>query len=317
MKRFNILFLGGGKRVAIGRMFLAACQAHGVEGRITGYEATETVPLALIGEIVAGKAWNDPGLLDDLHNLVIERDIHMVVPFVDPAVGVAASLAARFGGDVFAPVSAPEAASAMFDKIRAAEAFERAGLPIPRTYSPGDPSLRLIAKPRYGSASKGIVVINSLQKLYELQGQGDKYLIQERIDNRQEITVDCYVGCRSGRVLAVSPRVRLEVSGGEAVRTITVDDPEAVALATRTLKALKLRGAVTVQLIRDLDDGRTMVMEVNPRLGGGVVCSVHAGVDIPSLAVGEALGLTEPEATILPEAGVLTARYLEDAVFKI
>lgn len=317
MKRFNILFLGGGKRVAMARMFLKACADLGLEGSVTGYEATETVPLATVGQIIAGKAWSDPELMADLHGIVVERDIHAVVPFVDPAVAVAARLAKRFGGDVFAPVSDETVCSAMYDKVRAAEAFERVGLPIPPTYRPGDPCLRLIAKPRFGSASKGIITINTLQKLYELQGQGDRYLIQERIDNRQELTVDCYASCRSGRVEAVSPRVRLEVSGGEAVRTVTVDDPEAVALATRTLEALRLRGAVTVQLIRDMDNGRLMVMEVNPRLGGGAVCSVHAGVDLPRLAVAEALGRPEPDALCLPRPGVLVARYLEDAVFKL
>ena len=34
------------------------------------------------------------------------------------------------------------------------------------------------------------------------------------------------------------------------------------------------RGPVTVQLIRDRKSGHNMVMEVNPRLGGGVVTSI-------------------------------------------
>lgn len=315
MKRLNILFLGGGKRVAMGRMFLDACSRIGVEGSITGYEAAETVPLATIGRIVPGLAWSDPGVTDHLRSLVAERDINLIVPFVDPAVTLAARLRDIFGGDVAVPVSDEKVCSMMFDKIRAAEAMERAGLPIPATYRPGDPCLRLIAKPRFGSASKGIVVINTLQKLYEIQGQGDRYLIQERIDNRQEITVDCYVEPSSGRVLAVSPRLRLEVSGGEAVRTVTVDDADASSLARRTLAAMNLRGAVTVQLIRDLDNDNLMVMEVNPRLGGGAVASVHAGADIPAMIVANALGREAEPAT--PRPRVLVARYLEDAVFEL
>lgn len=301
--------------MVMGRMFLDACSRLGVEGSITGYEAAETVPLATIGSIVPGLAWSDPEVTDHLRDLVIERDIRLIVPFVDPAVTLAARLRSIFGGDVCVPVSDEKVCNQMFDKIRAAEAFERAGLPVPATYHPGDPCLRLIAKPRYGSASKGIVIINTLQKLYEIQGQGDRYLIQERIDNRQEITVDCYVDPASGRILTVSPRLRLEVSGGEAVRTVTIDDGAATALATRTLEALKLRGAVTVQLIRDLDNDNLMVMEVNPRLGGGAVASVHAGADIPAMIVAGALGLEAQPAVARPR--VLVARYLEDAVFEL
>ncbi len=314
MKKLNLLFLGGGKRVAIGRMFLQAARQAGVEASITGYEADTQVPLAQIGDIIVGLPWRDPALAANLEKLVIERDIHAVIPFVDHAVGIAARLGKHFGGDVFVPAPTYDVCSCMFDKILAAEAFERAGLPIPATYRPGDQCTRLIAKPRYGSASKGLVMIDNLQKLYEIQSVGDRYLIQERIDNRQEITVDCYVSLCGAGICAVSPRIRLEVSGGEAVRTVTVDDPEAVALARQTLLSLKLVGAVTVQLIRDLSNGRLMVMEVNPRLGGGAVCSVHAGADIPRMIVDETLGLAATPST--PVAGVLTARYLEDVVFK-
>ncbi|MDE6464863.1 MAG: ATP-grasp domain-containing protein [Muribaculaceae bacterium] len=315
MKTLSFLFLGGAKRVAMAQMIIDACRARGIEARIYGYELDTRCPLACVGNVVEGLRWSDPGIYDDIDRTVDSLGIDVIIPFVDPAVGIAAEYCRRVGGAVFAPVAERAVAERMFDKVAAAETFERAGLPIPSTYRAGDPCLRLIAKPRYGSASQGIVIINTLQKLYEIQSQGERYLIQERIDRRSEITVDCYVGARSGQVLAVSPRERLEVSGGEAVRTVTVDDPEAVALARRTLAATGLRGAVTVQLIRDLDDGRLMVMEVNPRLGGGAVCSVHAGADIPGLIVDDALG-NECSAT-QARPGVLTARYLADVVFDL
>ncbi len=155
--------------------------------------------------------------------------------------------------------------------------------------------------------------INSLQKLYELQGVSHRYLIQERIDNREELTVDCYVCVRTGHIAGISPRVRLEVSGGEVVRTLTVDCPEAVALARRTLEATGLRGAVTVQLIRDLDYGRYMVMEINPRLGGGAVASVYSGFNLPAAIIADCLGEEVNAGEARP--GYMTVRYLEDLVF--
>ncbi len=315
MNTLNFLFLGGAKRVAMGNMILKACKERGINATITGYELDRYVPLAKIGTVTEGLRWSDPGIFEDIDATVDRLGINVVIPFVDPAVGIAAEYVRRTGNAVFAPVGERTSVEHMFDKIAAAEIFERAGLPIPATYRAGDPCLRLIAKPRFGSASNGIIIINSLQKLYEVQSHADKYLIQERIDNREELTVDCYVGVHSGRILAISPRKRLEISGGEAIRTITVADKEAEALTRRTLAATGLRGAVTVQLIRNLDDGRLMVMEVNPRLGGGAVCSVHAGADIPGLIVDDALGSECHEQT--PRPGVLTARYLEDTVFTI
>ena len=239
--------------MGMARLFEKAAQERGIELRIIGYELDRLCPLGGKYEIVEGLRWSDPAVFAHLGEVVEDYEVDALIPFVDGAVGVAAEFAARHTGrTVFVPASGRELVDKMFDKVAAAELFERLGLPIPATYRDGDPCLRLIAKPRFGSASKGIVEINSLQKLYELQGVSHRYLIQERIDNREELTVDCYVCVRTGRIAGISPRVRLEVSGGEVVRTLTVDCPEAVALVRRTLEATGLRGAVTVQLIRDL-----------------------------------------------------------------
>lgn len=313
MKTFNLLFLGGSQRVAVGKMFLKAAAARGLEPHITGYELDPLCPLASVGTVLTGLKWNDPDIYDDLLRIVQDRNIDAIIPFVDSAVFVAAEFARRYGPDIFVPGSPAPAGERMFDKIAAAEFFEARGIPVPRTYRPGDPCLRLIAKPRFGSASQGIVSISSLEQLYSFQGQTGRYLIQERIDNRQEISVDCYASVADGTILVASPRLRLRVTGGEVTLTRTVDDAEAADLASRVIKAAGLRGAVTVQLIRDLDDGRLMVMEVNPRLGGGVVATVNAGADIPGLIVDEALGHTVEPVKARP--GVTTARYLADTVF--
>lgn len=310
--RINILMLGGAKRVEITRLLKRAALAEGLECHVTAYELDAHSPIALEGDAVEGLRWSDPGLKNELMDTVVDRDIDIILPFVDPAVGIAAEVAARTA--VFTPTSPKKLTDRMFDKVAAAEFFERHGIAIPATYTDGASCGKLIAKPRYGSASKGIVLIDSLPKLYELRSRGaDKYLIQERIDHREELTVDCYVGMATGEILAVSPRLRAEVSGGEVVRTETVDDPAAVALAKQVLTAGGLRGAVTVQLIRDLDTGRLMVMEVNPRLGGGVTASIHAGADIASLIVRDSRGLTLSPVAATP--GVETVRYLADVVF--
>lgn len=312
----SLLFLGGAKRVAMARMFKDAARRRGLECSITGYELSSRSALSCEGKITEGLRWDDPGLLADLGRVSDENGIDIVLPFVDSAVGVAADFAASeyAGGSVFAPVSERRRTECMFDKITAADLFERLGLPIPPTWKHGAPCGHLIAKPRFGSASKGLEKIDNLHDLYQIIGRGDdKYLIQQRFDKREEITADCYVGMHTGKIAAISPRRRGEVSGGEVVRTITISDPEAEALIRRTLVATGLRGAVTVQLLRDLDTGHLMIMEINPRLGGGAVASVHAGVDLPDLIIADALGQDLPELHAIP--GVETVRYLEDVVF--
>jgi carbamoyl-phosphate synthase large subunit len=315
MKQFNILFLGGAKRVTMARLFMKAAESLGATAQIFSYEIDEHVPIACCGKVVLGRRWRDDDIYEHLLSVVEQYDINVMIPFVDGAVGVAAEFVTRYPeADVFVPTGSRQLAEAMFDKVEAARLFEKLELPIPRTYKAGDPCLRLIAKPRNGSASKGIVNINSLELLDTFLGKGDAYLIQERIDNREEYTVDCYVTVGKGEIVALSPRRRVEVIGGEVSRTITVDDQAIVKLTEETLRKTGLRGAVTVQVIRDLDNGNYMIMEINPRLGGGAVCSLEAGANIPLAILNETSGKSAEHFTA--DAGVELVRYMESVIFR-
>lgn len=302
----NVLFLGGGKRVSMARLFKRA----GAK-KIVSYEGTTNSPISIEGKVIAGLRWSHPGVIDDLELICREEVVDVVIPFVDGAVGVAARLAEKTG--IFSPACTAEQAEAMFDKVEAARIFAQAGIPIPETYAPGSAVTAWIAKPRHGSASKGIRQIDSPDDLAKILAHADDYLIQQRIDHRDEYTVDCYVSMHSGEPLAIVPRKRMEVSGGEVVRTETVIFPEIVDLTRRVLAATNLRGAVTVQFIHDLDNDRCLLMEINPRLGGGAVCSVLAQADIPALILAEARGETPQFMTYRPYTEI--ARYPQEVAF--
>ncbi len=310
-RKLNILFLGGAKRVAMARLLIEAGKRLDTDVEIFGYELDSRVPLASVGRILPGLRWSDPQLDRSLQEIADRWNIDMMLPFVDGAIEPVARFINRCHG-VVSPVSPTDVSAIFFDKIRSAEAFEHASLPIPATFRGIPTSYPVIAKPRFGSASKGIVIIRSREEFDRAGIAADKYLVQEYIADRTEITADCFIGA-DGEILAVSPRIRLETAGGEAVRTITISDPECVSLAERVIGSLGLRGAVTIQFLRDNADGRLMLMEINPRLGGGVVASIHAGADIASLIIGQWLRLPLKRLYALPD--VLTTRYLQEVVF--
>ncbi|MCH5346134.1 MAG: ATP-grasp domain-containing protein [Muribaculaceae bacterium] len=315
-KRLNILFLGGSKRVSIARMLKSAGRELGVDIGIFSYELDTKVPIAIEGPVIEGLRWADEGILEHIHDTVIDRSIDIIIPFVDPAIGVAARYRDTYG-DVFVPVGSTEGVETMFDKIAADQAFQRAGLPRPELIPGpgGEPVFPVIAKPRHGSASQGIVIIHSTEELRPYIASRPSHLVQRYIANAEEYTVDCYVAM-NGEIKVVSPRRRGEVSGGEVTTTVTVESPDIVNLTVQALKALDLRGAVTVQFIVDKleTDFKPMIMEINPRLGGGVVASVHAHADIPRYIIADALGIgTEPCDEIIP--GTFITRYQQEVVF--
>lgn len=311
-RSLNVLFLGGAKRVSFGRKLIDAAARRGVQLKLFSYELTSEVPIASIGGIIIGRRWNAPDLLEHLHLVVRSYRIDVMLPFVDGAVGVVGEYIATYD-DVWSPVVNPSKAEMLFDKSESAKAFEKAGIPIPKTFVGGRPELPLIAKPRHGSASNGIRILKTVSEFKSISKHLDEYLLQEYVADRTEYTVDCYITMR-GKVLCVSPRVRLEVVGGEVSRTRTVDDEEIVALSQRVIKALELRGAVTLQFLRNNDSQRLMLMEINPRLGGGVVCSIHAGADIPGMIVDEGTGVATKMANNI-KPGVLICRYFEEVAF--
>lgn len=319
MKRVGILFLGGAKRVSMGRKFLEAGKKLGLEVKLFSYELSPWVPVAEIAEIVIGKRWSDPGLPDDLARVVRDKGIDILIPFVDGAVEVAARCRDSVRG-VWTPVGDASRAAEMFDKISSDRIFREAGLPVPASVR----EFPMIAKPRFGSASKGIRILASPAELEALENRGN-YLIQEYISPRKEITVDCYVAM-NGDIICTVPRYRIEIQGGEASVTRTFRNLEVEALACRTLEATSLRGAVTIQMIERPAPGnaadnaakepRYVLMEINPRLGGGAVCACHAGAPLSEFILRDALGLPlSPCADWKPD--ILITRYFSEVCFDL
>ncbi len=304
--------LGGAKRVSVARHLQAAAARRGLTLDVLSYELECSVPIASVGRVIKGLRFADAGVVDDIRHVISSEQVDLVLPFVDPAVEVAASLAGTV--NAFVPVSDGALCRVMFDKGEADGWFRAHSLPVPdRVELPfGASSLPVILKPRHGSASKGIVVCRRMSDIPEnLDAPG--YMAQKYIDNAEEVTVDCYVGV-DGRVLSVVPRIRLETAGGEVTRSVTVKDEALMELARRVLASGEFRGPVTVQLIRDRKSGHTMVMEVNPRLGGGVVTSMGAGSGIADMLIGETLG-ERMEPVDSWRDNTLVARYLEEVVF--
>lgn len=311
MKKINIMMLGGARRVSMAELFKRSGERIGREVNIVSYELMEQVPIALVGKVVVGLRWGDPNVVSDIVRVAREYEIDIILPFVDGAIEIASKVKQHLPG-VFIPVGDFDTNRTMFDKVSAAKAFEQAGIPIPKTYTAINAKMPAIAKPRRGSASRGIKIFHTLDELMQLENLSD-YLVQEYIENREEFTVDCYVS-QSGEILTVVPRVRLEVMGGEVTRTITCRNATLDRLSREVIGKFGLRGPVTLQFLHDIDRNRYLLMEVNPRLGGGVVCSIYAGAPITDYIIDESRGISLNHCDDWAY-NTLMARYQKEAIF--
>jgi len=306
-----ILMLGGARRVSMAELLSHSARQMGYEVQIFSYELLEQVPIAAVAKVVVGLKWSDPAVVEDIVRVVRENDVNIILPFVDGAIEVA-SRCRELLPDVFIPVSDPEVSGKMFDKQAAAALFEEAGMPIPMTYSVINAEVPAIAKPKHGSASRGIKVFYNMEDLMHLKNIED-YLVQEYIEQREEYTVDCYV-TQQGEILCTVPRLRIEVMGGEVTRTKTCRIPELMKMSSRVIEAFKLRGPVTLQFLHDLSRDRYLLMEVNPRLGGGVVCSIYAGAPITDYIINESLNVNIRPCDDWSNDTLMT-RYQKEVIF--
>lgn len=311
MKKINIMMLGGARRVSMAELFKRSGERIGREVSIISYELIEQVPIALEGKVVVGLRWSDPNVVADIVRVAKEYEIDIILPFVDGAIEIASKVKPHLP-EVFIPVGDFEVNRTMFDKVSAAKAFEAAGIPIPKTYTALSAKMPAIAKPRKGSASRGIRIFHTLDELMQLENFND-YLVQEYLENKEEYTVDCYVS-QKGEILTVVPRCRLEIMGGEVTRTITCRNAKLDELSKKVINTFNLKGPVTLQFLHDLDKDRYLLMEVNPRLGGGVVCSIYAGAPIADYIIDESRGITLNPCDDWAY-NTLMARYLKEAIF--
>ncbi len=312
MKKVNVLFLGGAKRVSLAEHLVASGKRLGLDISIFSYELDERVPLASVGTILKGKKWSDAKLFIDLHNQIHKNNISIVLPFVDPAIEVAELLKSG-NQDLFIPTCSKDICHIMFDKVLSERWFIDKGLPIPPSFSQNDQVLfPIIVKPRTGSASKGIKVIEDAEEWDKLENKGN-YVIQKYIADREEYTVDCYVAT-SGRIISIVPRLRIQTAGGEVMNSETRRDKDLIAISEKVLMSGGFKGPVTIQFLRDKETGANYIMEINPRLGGGVITSIEAGADITEFILRDYLG-EELQTYDNWKDRTLMTRYFKEVIF--
>lgn len=308
----NVLFLGGAKRVSLAERFINVGREYNTEVKIFSYELQEQVPIACIAKVIIGLKWNDSSIFNHLKAVIQANSINIVLPFVDPAVEICSLLKKQIGNSVNIPVSSEIICKTMFEKKKAAKWFEKQSLPTPNTFEVNNIKYPAILKPNTGSAAKGILIINNEYELKNVPNINE-YLIQEYIANNIEYTVDAFVS-KKREVVTTVPRIRLETAGGEAIRSITICDNFIISLSNKILQLDEFYGPITIQFIRDVNNQQLYIMEINPRLGGGVILSIEAGANIPEMIIKDYLDIPIQKCTNW-KSGVLMTRYFKEVFY--
>ena len=163
-------------------------------------------------------------------------------------------------------------------------------------------------KPVLGKGSRHSYRCDGPEELAFYTSQVQDLIVQEFLPG-EEYTVDVLSDLEGTPLLAV-PRVRLETKEGISTKGKVIHDAEIERLCLEMARHLHLKGPTCIQLKRDRA-GALKFLEVNPRIGGGMMFTTLAGVNIPKLL----LELIAGEDVTVPERRELTIlRYYEEII---
>ncbi len=179
----------------------------------------------------------------------ITQDTLLIIPTVDETLPLFAQNLNFFESlGIKVMVSSPATIRICRDKAEFYRSCRRMGFKTPVTMQD-----KLIAKPRFGKGSRGIIRID------------ESYIVQPIID-LPEVSID-YFADLDGKFISAIPRYRLDIQNGESQAHELVegfDDTEVKRLG----EALQLVGHNVIQGF--LSPDKTLCFtEVNPRFGGG------------------------------------------------
>lgn len=173
------------------------------------------------------------------------------------------------------------------------------GIPHPKTYFVNsldelkevskELNYPTVIKPSIKSGAWGVAYANTPADLYAKYRAlhrvlGEYPLIQEYVSGNGYGVEALFNESSQLRAVVVHKRLReYPITGGQSTLRETIWDPEMKDLGVRLLKALKWYGVAMVEFRRDTNQGKPVLMEINPRFWGSLSLAMAAGVDFPSL----------------------------------
>ncbi len=294
----KVLFTCVGRRVSLLRAFQRAAQQLHVDVEILGADCQLASPaLQICDHKFLVHPTDHRRYLADIREIVMAHQVGLLVPTVDldlKALSRHRKPLSDAGCQVL--VSSSRVVKICQDKRQTHRFLTRHGIDTPETVSVDDQLKTQVlpypcyVKPWNGYAGKFNCCAESREELKLLARKVPDAICQAFVTG-DEFTCDVYVDM-ANQVRCAVPRQRLEIRSGEVSKARVVMAPDVMEVASRVVRQLKAGpGVITVQLIRT-PEMQLKVIEINPRLGGGVPLSIKARADFPKWILQERLGQT-------------------------
>ncbi len=291
-----------------------------------------------------------PASSDDFISTILDiclrEKVDVVVPIVTRELMKFAEAKSRFKDQgVLISVLDKEILDIVNDKLHLLEALKEHGIQTPQykviedaselrqaCKELGYPEKPVCVKQTQGNGSRGIRFIDKSKSRYNLflnekpnamyisydemeltlkeRENIPKFLVMEYLPG-QEYTVDSI--SNNGEIKRIVSRYNSKMLTGNAVESILQYNEDVIELCKSICTSLNISGNIGVDIKFDLNDV-PQILEINPRLTGGVVAFAAAGINMPYLGIKQLLG--EPfEVHDIDYNGIRMVRRWEEVFF--
>lgn len=265
-------------------------QAVGNNGEVWGVDNSPYASaFQYCDQVVLLPRVNDPRYSEKLLTLCRENHIDMVVPLIDPELEVFAACYKKFSDNGIMMVVSPyKTVEITLDKYATYVHAKQAGIAVPETVTSIEDALKLISarkitwpvmvKPRKGSASAHITPCNNEDELRLAFLNCPEPMIQQFLPG-EEYGYDLFCD-RNFKPISVFCKRKLAMRAGETDKAVSTDDENLIELGLKIAQAFQIFGPADVD-VKTGKDG-PMLLEINPRFGGGYPCSHLCGANFPA-----------------------------------
>jgi carbamoyl-phosphate synthase large subunit len=129
----------------------------------------------------------------------------------------------------------------------------------------------------------------------------------------EEYSVDCLAN--QGELIIALPRIRTKMLQGISVKGEFINDDSIIDYCRKIIASLQLHGNIGIQVKRAAN-GECLLLEINPRVQGTISAALGAGVNLPLLAIQQAMGQAVDPASLAIKWGTKFERYWQEVFYR-
>jgi carbamoyl-phosphate synthase large subunit len=301
---------------------------------------------AIHSDFVQIPAASQPEFIGEMMRICREKQIQVLLPLVTRELELLSQSVTDFR-DVGTSVVVSDADKLHManDKALLMQTLITANIPVAECYTAhsgpeiemfakklGYPQKKVCIKPALSNGSRGMRILDasagSLASFFE-QKPNNTHTTLESVLNifkdailptmlvmeylpGEEYTVDALLD--NGQPLVILSRKRISMNNGISVAGEFENNKEIMDYASVVFKATGLHGPNGLQVKRS-ETGEFRILEINPRLQGSTTTALGMGINLPFLAVQQAIGIDVKSLIPEPRWGLRFTRYYADAWF--